>query len=35
VRPRPLTTSLSDGTLRFTLPPVSWAAVSLSTDTRP
>ena len=35
VRPRPLDASLTDGTLRFTLPPVSWAAVSLTTDQRP
>ncbi len=35
VRPRPLDTSLSDGTLRCTLPPVSWAAVSLTAGPRP
>jgi alpha-N-arabinofuranosidase len=35
VRPRPLETSLSDGTLRCTLPPVSWAAVSLTAGPRP
>ncbi len=35
VRPRPLDTSLSDGRLRFTLPPVSWAAVSLTAGPRP
>jgi alpha-N-arabinofuranosidase len=35
VRPRPLATSLSDGRLRFTLPPVSWAAVSLTAGPRP
>ena len=35
VRPRPLDASLTDGTLRFTLPPVSWAAVSLTAQPRP
>jgi len=35
VRPRELPVSLVDGTLRFTLPPVSWAAVHLTADPRP
>jgi alpha-N-arabinofuranosidase len=30
VRPRPLDTALTEGTLRFSMPPVSWAAVSLT-----
>jgi len=35
VQPRPLEVSLSDGTFRCTLPPVSWAAVRLTAGPRP
>ena len=35
VRPRELAATLTDGVLRFTLPPVSWAAISLTAVPQP